>query len=114
MARSVQITPGLAPGSSARLEADAAARSLSRSTLLRLAIEKTWPGTPGLRPPLPPVDHTERCPDGAWVQHVTSISAESFAQIVADQKRLRMRRRMPLLRAVIEQTYPPTFPDSES
>lgn len=107
MARSVQITPGLRPGSSARLTADSKAKSLSRSTLLRLAIEKTWPGTPGLRPPLPAVNLTERCPDGTWIQHVTSISAETLAQIEADVKRLRLPRRVPLIRAVIEQTYPP-------
>lgn len=106
MARSVQITPGLRPGSSAKLDADSKAKSLSPSTLLRLAIEKTWPGTPGPRM-LPAVDTTERCPDGNWVQRVTSISAATFEQIEADRKRLRLPRRVPLIRAVIEQTYPP-------
>lgn len=106
MPRTVQITPGLRPGSSARLDADAKAKSLRPSTLLRLAIEKTWPGTPGPRA-LPAVDTTERCPEGHWVQRVTSISPASLAQIEEDVKRLRLPRRVALIRAVIEQTYPP-------
>lgn len=113
MARSVQITPGLAPGSSYRLDLDARAKSLSPSTLLRLAIEKVYPGSsPAVATAVAPLDW-ERCPDGAWVQRVTSISPESLAQIEHDRKRLKVRRRVALIRAVIELTYPPSWPGSE-
>lgn len=99
-----QITPGLAPGSSARLDAEAERTGLTPSTLIRQALEKIYP-TAGRRPPPPRIASSGKAL--AVVQRVSSISAATLDQIECARQRNRLRSRTEVIRHAIERTYPP-------
>lgn len=103
----VQLTPKLHPRSSELLSAAARERSLTASTLLRLAVEEVWPSLGPWRPGLVLGDVLDGPgADGQWVQRCTLISRTSFERLEIERKRRGLRLRSPLLRAAIERRYP--------